>query len=264
MKTEIIAGRKTGIRRVGRGKPALFLHCALGNSASLSGLVAATQDRLAIISTDLPGHGLTAFDPAQDFHDQSVETAVELLESRAPAHLFGHSFGASVALRVAAERPDLVASLSLYEPVYYSILPDHAFERETRKTAEMMNAVSDGDWLKAARIFMARWDQKDFDALAKEKQRYILGILPNLLNHKLSIMSKDKGAVISLSMEQIRVPVLLMRGAGTLNVIADIDNVITDRIPHVKQRVFQGIGHMGPITHAHDIAAELNQFLFAD
>jgi lipase len=51
--------------------------------------------------------------------------AVDLLQDQAqgqPVDVIGHSFGGTVALRLAVERPDLVRSLVLIEPVFVAAL----------------------------------------------------------------------------------------------------------------------------------------------
>ena len=115
MAIEDIAGRKTGVRYAGCGEPAVLLHCSLAHSGAWGGVMAALSDRLAMVAIDLPGYGATEFDRALDIQDQACETTIAVLERLdAPAHLIGHSFGATVALRCAIERPELVASLSMY------------------------------------------------------------------------------------------------------------------------------------------------------
>jgi lipase len=57
------------------------------------------------------------------FPRPGTEHALGLLPE-GPVHLIGHSFGATVALRLAIEAPERVASLTLIEPVLFAAAPD--------------------------------------------------------------------------------------------------------------------------------------------
>ena len=80
----------------------------MAHSGAWDGVAHALSDRLHLVAPDLVGHGRgPAWDRAQDFHDQTTEAACGHLP-KAPCHLIGHSFGATVALRLALEHPDRV------------------------------------------------------------------------------------------------------------------------------------------------------------
>jgi pimeloyl-ACP methyl ester carboxylesterase len=55
--------------------------------------------------------------------------ALPLLECGG-VHLFGHSYGAAVALQSAALRPQRVRSLTVYEPVWFRLLIDRGLGDE--------------------------------------------------------------------------------------------------------------------------------------
>jgi pimeloyl-ACP methyl ester carboxylesterase len=67
---------------------------------------------------DLPGHGRSAPWAGTDYHSDATAVAAALLHG--PTHIIGHSFGATVALRLAVERPDLVSRVTLIEPVMFA------------------------------------------------------------------------------------------------------------------------------------------------
>ena len=67
---------------------------------------------------DLPGHeDSLKLDFRGAFHDVSTAVAASFLDQK--VDLIGYYFGASVALRLAVEHPDLVLSLILVEPVIF-------------------------------------------------------------------------------------------------------------------------------------------------
>ncbi|MFH8336557.1 alpha/beta fold hydrolase [Streptomyces sp. AM6-12] len=71
---------------------------------------AALSDDVHVVAPDLPGFGGT---PGPFGLPAAVESMAEIARGLRPVHLCGHSIGAIVAARVAAENPDLVARLIL-------------------------------------------------------------------------------------------------------------------------------------------------------
>jgi pimeloyl-ACP methyl ester carboxylesterase len=100
-------------------EPALFVHGLGGASINWTDFAALLRDRLAIEAIDLPGFGRSG--PAVD-NDYSLaahaRTVIAYLElsRRGPVHLVGNSMGGAIALLVAAQRPDLVRTLTLVSP----------------------------------------------------------------------------------------------------------------------------------------------------
>ncbi|MBC7676775.1 MAG: alpha/beta fold hydrolase, partial [Rhodoferax sp.] len=107
----------------GGARPVLALHCSLAHAGAWSGLV----DHLSgvtVTALDQPGHGRAAdWDGVTDLHGLTTRLSIEMAEAMGggiPIDVIGHSFGATVALRMALERPDLVRSLVLIEPPLFA------------------------------------------------------------------------------------------------------------------------------------------------
>ena len=103
----------------GGARPVLALHCSLAHAGAWSGLV----DHLSgvtVTAPDQPGHGRAAnWDGVSDLHGLTTRLSIEQairIGGNDPIDIIGHSFGATIALRMALERPDLVRSLVLIEP----------------------------------------------------------------------------------------------------------------------------------------------------
>ena len=108
------------VRRCPGGRePGLFVH-GLGGSATnwtdLMGLLEGVVDSEAV---DLPGFGRSAPPTSGRYtvgaHARAVIAHLER-SGRGAVHLFGNSLGGAVSTRVAADRPDLVRTLTLVSP----------------------------------------------------------------------------------------------------------------------------------------------------
>ena len=265
MSIEMIKGRTTGVRRTGEGAPALLLHCSLAHSGAW-GDVMTELDGLQMVAVDLPGHGRTEFDATQDIHAQACETAISLMEEfNAPVHLIGHSFGATIALKCAIDRPDLVASLSLFEPVYMSLLAEgkpEAYVQEGIASREFWNHARAADWPAAADAFMARWGGGVGLADMPEAQReYMLQTIPLILEHYHSIIDFHTDSLTLQEVATVLCPCLLMEGDRSPISTRQINDLLKVALPNAKRHMIHGAGHMGPISHAADFARVVGAFI---
>lgn len=102
----------------GAGTPVVMVHGLGGSSNSFQPLMAALQD-YQVIRPDLPGAARSALKPGLPGLKGLVQAVRDLLRSRnvACAHFVGHSMGTLICQHLAAESPELVASLVLYGPI---------------------------------------------------------------------------------------------------------------------------------------------------
>lgn len=112
--TVALASRELG----GVGVPALVvLHGLLGSSRNWQSAGAALAARgPRVVALDLRNHGESPWVDACGHAEMAADVA-DWIEraSIAPVHLLGHSLGGKVAMRLAAERPDLVGRLTVVD-----------------------------------------------------------------------------------------------------------------------------------------------------
>lgn len=125
-----VRGRAVYVRRAGTpgAPPAVFVHGLGGSSTNWTDLMALLSDRVDAHAPDLPGHGRSG--PPRDGRyslDTHVATVADYVRSlgRGSVHLLGNSLGGAVSIRVAAEHPDLVRTLTLISPA----LPQYRLRR---------------------------------------------------------------------------------------------------------------------------------------
>lgn len=106
---------------------AVYVHGLAGSSTNWNDLARVMACRVHGFAIDLPGFGRSEppgwFDFTREAQAQVVTRFLEDLGA-GPIHLLGNSFGAAVAIEVAARRPDLVATLTLISPAVPDLRPD--------------------------------------------------------------------------------------------------------------------------------------------
>ncbi len=262
MPDQIIKGHAVHYaRRDGDGPFWLGLHCSLASSAAWNEVIERSDPSWQFVNPDMPGHGETAYDPARRLIDQAVETAATLIEQHgAPAHIAGHSFGGVTALGLALERPDLVKSLVLYEPVLFRLLNDvdHPGWPAEKALNVELNAAFSKNHTEAARVFLSRWGQGGgLDDLKPHHKAHIIERIHLIAIANETLMGDDPEGLSADRLADIKVPVHVLAGAQTPDVIHQINDIICEQIPHAHRDLVEGAGHMGPMTHPSAMVAAM-------
>ena len=240
-------------------RPAVLIHCALAHAGSLRPLMAHLGDRLSMTAFDLPGHGRTAdWDGRGDMLGATARIAESFCDR--PVDLIGHSFGGVAALCLAIQRPDLIRSLTLIEPVFFAAaqaVDPPVFEAYLAAMAPYAAALSGGDRAAAAQAFTAVWGDGDWDRLPEAQRAYaaerihlIEASVPGLIDDSQALLAPGR-------LEAVDAPVTLIRGDRSAPIIPVVLKALAARLPQTRQVVIEGAGHMAPITHATEVAAAI-------
>lgn len=112
----------------GSGPALLFIPGGNGDGDVYAGVAELLADRFTVITYDRRGFSRSVLDgpvPADRLGTDCADVHRLLTEvAREPAHVFGSSSGAIVALRYAATHPDWIRTLIPHEPPAITLLPD--------------------------------------------------------------------------------------------------------------------------------------------
>ncbi|MDD7934949.1 alpha/beta fold hydrolase [Actinomycetospora straminea] len=111
------------------GETAVYVHGLGGSSNNWTELAGALSARCRGLAVDLPGFGRTPPPSSGDYrptaHAATIIAYLDDLQRHGtgPVHLLGNSLGGAVSLLVAAQRPDLVRTLTLVSPAMPDLRP---------------------------------------------------------------------------------------------------------------------------------------------
>ncbi len=248
-------------RVLGQGaRAALALHCNLGHSGAFRGVGAALDDLLTIEAPDMPGHGRSADYVPGTLTGQTMLDAI-LARLDGPVDVIGHSYGGLLGLRLAIERPDLVRTLSLFEPVTMLAAKDAAPEEVAKNDAHMgqVFALNDsGDPEAAVRMFVEEWgDGTPWEALSEETRATFTRQVPFVVASQQDVL-EDVGNIMP-RLSEIAVPVVVMDGAESPAIMKPVCDGVASAVQNGRRVTVAGAGHMGAITHADVVAAEVRK-----
>jgi pimeloyl-ACP methyl ester carboxylesterase len=103
----------------GSGPPLVLVHGAFSDHETNWTFVAPQwQQRFSVYAIARRGRGATDATDDHTLEDEAQDVADVVRSIGAPVYLLGHSYGAHCALLAAAQHPDLVQKLVLYEPAW--------------------------------------------------------------------------------------------------------------------------------------------------
>ncbi len=248
----------------GAERCALAIHCTLGHSGAWRGVAAALKDDLSMLALDLPSHGKSGvWDRTGNVHDVSTDMARGLI--KAPMDLIGHSFGATIALRIAVENPELVRSLTLIEPVYFAAAlvdePELLVKLEGEHAA-MDAAFASGDERGAARLFNRDWgDGTPWDMLPERMKEHMARLIHFVPASSAFLHYDSAGLLEEGRMARATMPTIVIEGDQSPPMSAKISESLLRRLPNIQRVVVKGAGHMLPITHPEAVARPIRSLL---
>lgn len=237
--------------------PLLMLHCGLGNSGLWTPVAEAVGDLFHCTAPDWPGHGRSApFRDDQSVHDQAAAVAGSFLEE---GHwLIGHSFGATVALRLAMEQRSRIAGLVLIESVFFAAAKGtaawDAHDAERRVWTDRWHA---GDRTGGARGFHAQWGDGPWEDIPPAVQDRMAARMGFVIASETGLADDPAGLLAPGRLEALDLPVVLIRGSQSRKVIAAVQDALARRLRHCRSLTVDGAGHMVPVTHPEPVVAAL-------
>jgi len=267
MPKDLRGGHPTYWTTFGGGtRKALLIHCSLAHSGAWNGVARILGDRLSMVAFDLPGHGRSDdWSGARDMQELSVDMAADMIGQDGPMDIIGHSFGATVALRLAIERPELVRSLVLIESVFVAAAvadQPEFMEQRADLMADYLAAVKRGDKEAAARAFMRDWgDGQPWESLPAQQRAFLTERIHLIEANDATVLRDDPRILKRKMIEKVAVPTLLIRGAESSPFVAPIHAAIERRLQNARSIAIEGAGHMVPLTHPKVVATEIETFL---
>ncbi|MFT7594119.1 MAG: lipase [Paracoccaceae bacterium] len=268
MKGEQSVPQPVFVRSFGQGaRQVLALHCTIAHSGAWRGLAERMGDEVTLITPDMLSHGRSLdWDKQGDFQDRSVAAVSHLLDDppEGTVDVIGHSFGATIALRLALAYPDRVRSLTMIEPVFFAVAlqddPQSVADHDVG-AASYVAAMRAGDDALAARLFNKMWSEdgtrwSDLPETTRGAMTRSIGVVAATYP---AVYEDHAGMLAPGVLDRATMPALLLRGSQTHPVVDAVNEGLAQRLPDAQSVVIEGAGHMLPITHPGATAAELRR-----
>lgn len=246
-------------------EPALLIHCSLAQSSVWGGFAQHLSGALTMTAFDLPGHGRSGeWDGVAEMQELSARMAADCAGEEL-VDVIGHSFGATVALRLAHLFPARVRRMILIEPVFFgAVLGGDARlrARHAAETAAFEDAMEAEQYEGAAKAFLRLWGDGTPWARIPEAQRARLAAQMPLVAAAGPALYDDVGGLLAPGvLEALPGPSLLIEGSRSPEVIGAINIALAARLLEAQRSIIGGAGHMSPITHPHAVSTEILRFL---
>lgn len=240
----------------GEGQPVVLVHASGLNARQWRGRWIPALQGFRTFAPDLWGCGKSPGWPGPwPFRLESDLALVRgLLEAQGPAHLVGHSYGGALCLYAAAERPDLVRSITIYEAPIMGMLglpPEQVVGRLVDPALEGTEAWYEAfvDWWNGAGSWKALPEPSRQAQLraAREAWGQVQDLLadPRRPEHYAGITA----------------PILVMRGTRSPPVVYEAARVFVDRHPTARLLVLEGLDHLAPVLQADLVAPHVRAHL---
>jgi pimeloyl-ACP methyl ester carboxylesterase len=227
------------------GDPVVLVHGALDDhrlwSRVVPGLSASTQT----LVYDRRGHGDSrgTRSPHRVRTDEADLAALLEATGLYPAHVVASGYAGAVAVRLAIDRPELVRSAVLHEPLYFGLLPepDRSTATEALRTLDSLAGRA------APRGYLALLGGADerWDALDPAWQREFEG---NALELAVEVADPEATSVPPEELEAVAIPVLTTVGERSPPAAPAIGSRLEALLPNGRTAVLPGTGHLAPRT----------------
>ena len=208
-----------------------------------------------VLTYDRRGHSESARSPEQGCVREDVADLAALMErlELGPAWVAGNSFGASITLRLAGERSDLLRGIIAHEPPLFSLLANDPsvtpmLDEIGKRIGAVVERIASGDEACAARQFVetVALGPGSGDQLSPDLRETFITNAPTFLDeaHDPEQLAFDLAWIGAFHR-----PSLLTTGDQSPPTFAPVVEKIANVLPNASIATFPGAGHIPHITH---------------
>lgn len=235
--------------------PALILLHGVGAKGDLwADAIKTLQDRFTIYAFDLRGHGASTSNGSMTIDDMArdLDATIEALDI-GPYHLVGSSLGASVAVKLAATRPEAVKSLVVSG---VGLAPDAVLTDEIYGIREAVHYLADEDFAYqvAEALLIPDAPQESIDGLRD-------GILAQTKQHYLAALEAMEAADLTAFASKVSAPTLVLQGAMDELVPLARARALANALPEGSIDTLDDAGQIAYLDNPAAFGAALSDFL---
>ena len=254
-------------REVGSGPGVVCLHSNASSSSQWRALMETLAPRFHVLAADSYGVGKSPAWPTDRpvwLRDEVALLEPVLARAGDPFAVVAHSYGAAVALIAAVTQPHRVRVLALYEPTLFALLdaespPPNDADGIRSAVAHAAAALDAGDPARAAECFIDFWmGTGAWDHMPEPRKGPIATSVANVRGWAHALFGEPTPL---RAFAELNVPVLYMIGKNSPASSRGVARVLTRALPRVEVVEFEGLGHMGPVTHPEVVNEAISNFL---
>lgn len=257
MPTANVNGVQLFYELTGTGEiPLILVHGSWASHHIWDLVVPRLAESFRVLAYDRRGHSESQRPTGQGSVREDVADVAALIEhlGLAPAWVAGNSFGASITLRLAGERPELFRGLIGHEPPLFSLLADDPavaplLEEVGRRIGAVVERIASGDHAAAAEQFVetvalgpGTWVQ-----LPPDFQQTLIENAPTFWDEA---RDPEQLAFDLAWIKAFSRPSLLTTGDQSPPTFVPVVIKLADVLPDVEVVTFPGAGHIPHVTHA--------------
>jgi pimeloyl-ACP methyl ester carboxylesterase len=235
--------------------PLVLVHGSWDSHHDWDLVVPRLADAFRVLTYDRRGHSQSERPTGQGSVREDVADLAALIEylGLVPVWVVGNSFGASITLRLAGERPDLFRGLIAHEPPLFSLLGDDPtlaplLAEVHQGIGAVVERIASGDHAGAAEQFVetvalgpGMWAQ-----VPPEVRQTFIENAPTFLDEA------SDAEQLAFDLDWLRAfspPALLTRGDQSPPTFAPVVAKLAEALPRVEVVTFLGAGHIPHATH---------------
>lgn len=236
----------------------VLLHATLSTSGQLLRLAGRLQPYARVLMLDRRGSGGSAMETPAPVsvarHVADLLAALDVAAVDRPV-IFGHSFGALVAIEFAARHPERAAAVVAYEPPYLAVAGPALLARLGHVGDAVATAHAAGGPVAAAEVFLRAVAGDDAWDRLGSAQHALLEVEGSGALADTSMVDLDLAGLA-----RIACPVVLATGGASDDFYAPLADALAAAIPGARRVVLPGLRHVAPITDPAPIAELIRKY----